>query len=117
MSIYEKELRERLSSGEDVEDIARWFIERMAEGPRPDLSEFEVKFFKRIVAAFLEWQSKQKPETRGGDHNGEDDDHQVLIDDEIWERAREQSGLDDPTPFLMGILIEAMRDSIKRRPQ
>jgi hypothetical protein len=39
----------------------------------------------------------------------EDDDRQVLIDDDVWEWAREQSGLDDPTPFLMGIFIEAMR--------
>jgi|SoimicMinimDraft_17_1059745.scaffolds.fasta_scaffold498327_2 hypothetical protein len=39
-----------------------------------------------------------------------DDDHQVEIDDETWELAREQSGLDDPTPFLMGILIEKMRE-------
>jgi hypothetical protein len=60
MSKYEEELRQRLASGEDVEDIARWFTERMAEGPAPDLSEFEVKFFKRIVAAFLQWQSKRK---------------------------------------------------------
>jgi hypothetical protein len=45
----------------------------------------------------------------------EDDDRQVLIDDDVWEWAREQSGLDDPTPFLMGIFIEAMRQQRRQK--
>jgi hypothetical protein len=40
----------------------------------------------------------------------EDDDRQeVLIDDEMWELAQKLSGLDDPTPFLMRLLIEEMK--------
>jgi hypothetical protein len=31
MSIHDAKLRRRLTSGEDVESVAKWFIERMAE--------------------------------------------------------------------------------------
>jgi hypothetical protein len=38
---------------------------------------------------------------------------EVPIDDWIWEWAREQSGLDDPTPFIMDILNKAMKEESK----
>jgi hypothetical protein len=57
MGEFESELRRRLASGDSVEDTARWFIECMARTPRPDLSPFETKFWRRIVAAYLKWRA------------------------------------------------------------
>jgi hypothetical protein len=47
----------------------------------------------------------------------EDDDRQVEFDDETWEWAKKLSGLDDPTPYLIGIAIEAMEKDLKRRAE
>ena len=48
-----RELRRRLASDCRVEATARWFIECMARTPRPELTPFELKFWKRIAAAFF----------------------------------------------------------------
>jgi hypothetical protein len=58
MSICEAELRQRLASSEDVESVAEWFIERMAEKEHEDLSPFEIEFFKQCIAAFKRWRRR-----------------------------------------------------------
>jgi hypothetical protein len=60
MSARELELRRRLMSNEKLQDTAQWFIELMAKTPCPDLSQFEMKFWRRIVVAFSNWQESRE---------------------------------------------------------
>jgi hypothetical protein len=54
MSKYEAELRRRLTSGESIEAIARWYLERSVADRLEwkDSSVFEVRFMKAIKHAW-----------------------------------------------------------------
>jgi energy-converting hydrogenase A subunit M len=66
MSKFEKELRRRLASGDDVEETACWYIDCMAVGKvqNSDLTPFELKFWKQIVAAFIRWKAIHRPPSK-----------------------------------------------------
>lgn len=52
MSIHDKELRRRVAGGEEFEQTAQWFIQKMAERDverEEGLTEYELTFFRRCV--------------------------------------------------------------------
>ena len=43
-------------------------------------------------------------------------EHEIEIDDDTWELARKLSGLDDPTPYIIGLLTKDMEENKASKP-
>ena len=40
--------------------------------------------------------------------------HQLVIDDEIWREAQRNSGLNDPTTYILYVLTKMMEDEARQ---